>query len=200
MVATHGEHHVFYNAEDPRRRDRFFKITHGAIVEKPGFALTVDTDFRIGKVSQRYIGVPYLREATPFEYLARLRLFNLTFRDFIEFEGVIDEPGKEAIITSQEFINGQAAASDEVDVFMMERGFVPVPGVVAGRGNSMSYFRSHDDVAVFDTHGQNFLISGMRMVPIDALIVYADEDLAAFLSMPEGERLAEIGIWKSRIC
>ena len=58
-----------------------------------------------------------------------------------------------------------------------ERGFVPVPGVVAGRGNSMSYFRSHDDVAVFDTHGQNFLISGMRMVPIDELIVYADEDL-----------------------
>ena len=111
-------------------------------MDHAGFALTVDTDFHIGKVSQRYIGVPYLREATPFEYLARLRLFNLTFRDFIEFEGVIDDPGKEAIITSQEFINGQAAASDEVEAFMTERGFVAVPGVVAGRGNSMSYFYS----------------------------------------------------------
>ena len=199
VVDTHGEHHVFYNAEDPRRRDRFFKITHGAVLDQAGFALTVDTDFHIGKVSQRYIGVPYLREATPFEYLARLRLFNLTFRDFIEFEGVIGDPGKEAIITSQEFINGQAAASDEVEAFMTERGFVAVPGVVAGRGNSMSYFRRHDDVAVFDTHGQNFLISGMRMVPIDALIIYADEDLSAFLSMPEEERLAEVGIWRSRI-
>jgi len=67
LVAPHGEHHVFYNAEDPRRRDRFFKITHGAVLDHAGFALTVDKDFHIGKLSQRYIGVPYLREATPFE-------------------------------------------------------------------------------------------------------------------------------------
>ncbi len=150
-------------------------------------------------MTQRYIGVPYLREATPFEYLARLRLFNLTFRDSIEFEGVIDAPGEEAIVTSQRFINGEAATSAEVERFMIERGFVAVPGVVAGRGNSMSYFRSHDSLAVFDTHGQNFLISGSRLLPIDALIVYADEDLAAFLAMPAAERLAEIGVWTSQM-
>lgn len=199
MRGTYGEHHVFYNAEELKGRDRFFKITHGAEAARPGFALTVDTDFHIGKVTQRYIGVPYLREATPFEYLARLRLFNLTFRDSIEFEGVIDEPGKEAIVTSQLFINGQAATDDEVEAFMGERGFVSVPGVTAGRGNSMSYFREGDHVAVFDTHGQNFLISGHRMIPIDALIVYADDDLSAFLSMPKEERLAEVGFWTTQI-
>ncbi len=126
-------------------------------------------------------------------------MFNLTFRDSIEFEGVIDAPGEEAIVTSQRFINGQAATSAEVEPFMIERGFVAVPGVVAGRGNSMSYFRSHDGVAVFDTHGENFLISGSRTLPIDALIVYADEDLSAFLSMPGAERLAEIGVWSSQM-
>jgi hypothetical protein len=166
---------------------------------KPGFALTVDTDFRIGKITQRYIGVPYLREATPFEYLARLRLFNLTFRDFIELEGVIDDSGQEAIVTSQEFINAHAATNAEVEAFMTQRGFVVVPGVVAGRHNSISYFRDHDDVAVFDTHGQNFLVSGQRTIPIDALITYADEELSAFLSMPAEERLDEIGIWKSQL-
>jgi hypothetical protein len=195
VVATHGEHHVFFNAEELQGRDRFFKITHGAEPEQPGFALTVDTDFHLGKVTQRYIGVPYLREATPFEYLSRLRLFNLTFRDSIEFEGVIDSPGKEAIITSQLFINGNAATSDEVAAFMTGRGFVSVPGVTAGRGNSISYFRDHDHLAVFDTHGQNFLISGQEMIPIDALIVYADDDLSSFLSMSEKERLAEVGFW-----
>ena len=191
VVDTHGEHHVFYDAVE---RDRFFKITHGVDPEKPGFALTVDTDFRIGKASQRYIAIPYLRAATPFEYLSRLRLFNLTFRDFIEFEGVIDEPGHEAIVTSQEYINGSAATNGEVAEFMSKLSFGQVPGVVAGRNESISYFRAHDSVAVFDTHGQNFIVSGARMVPIDALITYANEELARFLSMPEEERLKEIGL------
>ncbi|MEO7724316.1 MAG: hypothetical protein ABIU29_06465 [Chthoniobacterales bacterium] len=143
--------------------------------------------------------MPYLRDATPLEFLARLRLFNLTFRDFIEVERVVVDPGREAVITSQQFINGHAATGEEVAVFMTQRRFSEVPGVSAGRRDSTSYFRRRDSVAVFDTHGENFLISGRRMVPIDALIAYADEDLAAFLGMPEDERLAEVGFLKSAI-
>ena len=150
-------------------------------------------------MTQSYIGVPFLREATPFEYLARLRLFNLTFRDFIEVEAVIDEPGREAIIISQEFINGNAATAEEVEAFMQQREFAPVPGVAAGRRNSMSYFRRRDQLAVFDTHGENFLVSGQRMIPIDALITYADVDLSRFLAMPEETRLAEVGVLISPI-
>src|SRR5437667_6999855 len=66
VEATHGEHHVFYDAA----KDRYFKITHGAELNTPGFALTVTAEFHIGKKTQCYIGVPKLREATPFEYLA----------------------------------------------------------------------------------------------------------------------------------
>jgi len=82
---------------------------------------------------------------------------------------------------------------------MRQRDFVVVPGVTAGRRLSTSYFRPRDQVAVFDTHGENFLISGQSMVPIDALITYADDDLARFLSMSEEERVAEVGVWISPI-
>jgi len=104
VEATHGEHHVFYDAV----RERYFKITHGVEHNTPGFALTVTVEFHLGKKTQRYIGVPKLREATPFEYLARLRLFNLTFQDDVQIEGVITEPGKAAIVISQRPIEGAA--------------------------------------------------------------------------------------------
>ena len=79
-----------------------------------------------------------------------------TFTDFIDFAGVIDEDGKEAIVTSQPFVPGEASTDEEVAAFMAERGFAVVPQVVAGRRGSVSYFRESDHVAVFDTHGENF--------------------------------------------
>src|SRR5437762_261901 len=119
VEATHGEHHVFYDAV----KERYFKITHGVEHNAPGFALTVTAEFRIGKKTQRYIGVPKLREATPFEYLARLRLFNLTFQDDVQVEGVITEPGKAAIVISQRPIEGDAATESQVTEFMTSLGF-----------------------------------------------------------------------------
>lgn len=151
------------------------------------------TNFHIGKKTQRYIAVPFLREATPFEYLTRLQLFNLTFGEDIEIEGVIAEPGKEAIVISQLFNVGGAATPAQVEEFMAGLGFVPVPGVSAGKAKSISYFRARDSVAVFDTHGQNFLISGSEIVPIDGLIIVANKDLATYLTMPAEERVAELG-------
>jgi Serine/Threonine/Tyrosine Kinase found in polyvalent proteins len=143
--------------------------------------------------------VPYIREATPLEYLSRLQLFNRTFRDLIEVVGVIDQAGKEAIVTSQPRIKGGYADDEQVKKFMESRKFVMVQNVVAGRRNSVSYFREADRVAVFDTHGQNFLVSGARTGPIDALIITADDDLTAFLSMSPEERRDEIGKWTSQI-
>jgi hypothetical protein len=179
--------------------ESYFKVTHAIDSNAGGFALTVDTKFSIGKKTQKYFGVPYVREATPFEYLSRLQLFNRVFTDFINFQGVIDERGKVAIVTSQPFVPGRASTDDEVAAFMAERGFVVVPAVVAGRRDSVSYFREADNVAVFDTHGENFLTFGPTTAPIDALIIVADDDLAAFLSLSRAERRQEIGLWKSLI-
>jgi len=190
IEATHGEHHVYFDLE----RERYFKITHGVDAASAGFALTVDTDFRIGKRTQRYIAVPWLREATPLEYLARLQLFNLIFQDDIEIEGVIVEEGKQAFVVSQRYINGGNPATDaEVADFMARRGFVLLPGVTLGRGKSASYLHAGEAIAVFDTHGQNFLVSGPEITPIDALILRAGEDLLAYLSMSPAERAAETG-------
>ena len=175
------------------------KVTHAIDSDAGGFALTVDTKFLIGKKTQRYFGVPYVREATPFEYLSRLQLFNRTFSDFIDFQGVIDEPGKEAIVTAQPFVPGNASTDEEVAAFMAARGFAVVPGVVAGRRDSISYFRESDNVAVFDTHGENFLTFGPKTAPIDALIIVVDDDLSAFLKLPEKERREEVGRWTSLI-
>lgn len=186
---THGEHHVYY---DPVR-ERYFKITHGQELDSSGFALTVATNFTVGKKTQKYIAVPILREATPFEYLLRLQLFNITFQDSIEVEGVITETGKESIVISQRFINGKAATTAEVGDFMTKRAFGAVPGVTLGRGKSVSYFRASDAVAVFDTHGQNFLNSGSEIVPIDGLIIAAHEDLVTFLTLSPEERRQELG-------
>ena len=186
---------MYFDAES----ERYIKITHATDSGAGGFALTVDTRFKLGKQTQCYIGVPFLREATPLEYLSRLQLFNRTFRDLIDVVGVIDKAGKEAIVTSQPRIKGGYADEKQVREFMEARGFVMVPNVVAGRRNSVSYFREADRVAVFDTHGQNFLVSGARTGPIDALIITADEELTAFLSMPAEERRKEIGQWTSQM-
>ena len=52
-------------------------------------------------------------------------------------------------------------------------------------------------MAVFDTHGENFLTDGRRVAPIDALIVRADDDLHCFLTLDPRERAAEVGQWVS---
>ena len=174
------------------------KITHGWDRQKAGFALTVEATFGgFGKVTQNSLYTPRIREATPLEYLSRLRLFNVPFRDSVEVEGVIDEPGYEAIVISQRYITGSAASPSVVKEFMVRRGFAEVPGVIAGRKDSISYFRSEDRVAVFDTHPENFLTSGLETVPIDALIIHANDNLTSFLSLQAGERRAETGLWAS---
>jgi len=172
--------------------NRVFKITRG-------FGLTVDTDFIVGKKSQRWLGVPFVREATPLEYLERTLLFNQVFADEIRLEAVIQDANETAIVISQPVVRGRETTHPEIAVFMALLGFVLVGGVIAGRRDSASFFRETDGAAVFDTHGENFLTDGLRVAPIDALIIRADDDLRAFLRMPAAERRAEVGLWTSLV-
>lgn len=84
---------------------------------------------------------------------------------------------------SQPFIQGEPANESDVAEFMINRSFMPVPGVSLGKGDTVSYFRQSDGVAVFDTHGQNFLVSGSNIVPIDALIITASDELGTYLTL-----------------
>jgi hypothetical protein len=160
------------------------------------FGLTVGTNFHIGKRTQRYLGVPFVRQATPLEYLERLALFNELFGDDIRVAGVLAGP-EPAIVTTQPVIRGRDAAPDEITAFMGTLGFAEVPYVVAGRRDSASFFRAADSAAAFDAHGENVIAGTAGVAPIDLFVVRADEDLAAFLAMPPDERLAEFGEWVS---
>jgi len=180
-----AEHAVFF---DPASQI-YYKITRG-------FGMTVGTNFHIGKRSQRYLGLPFVRQATPLEYLERLGIFNEVFGDDIRIVGVIAGP-EPAIVTTQPVIHGRDATAAEITVFMSALGFAEVPGVIAGRRDSVSYFRASDGAAAFDAHGENVIASATGLAPIDLFVVHADEDLHAFLSMPAEDRFEEVGNWIS---
>jgi hypothetical protein len=145
--------------------------------------------------------VPYIRDAMPFEYLSRLVLFNRTFGDDIQLEGVICDPGRIAIVTSQPVIRGRAATPAEVHGAMQDWGFVVSDCPPLGRSNtaSLSFYSPDERIAVFDTHAANFLVNEGVVAPIDALITTMDESLEFYLSLASPERKKEIGKWTSLI-
>lgn len=151
--------------------------------------------------SQRWMCVPYIRDATPFEYLSRLVLFNRTFGDDIQIEGVICDPGRVAIVTSQPVIRGRAATPAEVEAQMNEWGFMVSDCPPLGRKNvaSLSFYNSEERIAVFDTHAANFLVGEGLVAPIDALITTMDEYLEFYLSLSATQRKKEIGQWTSQM-
>ena len=180
-----AEHAVYFDAE----LQAYVKITRR-------FGLTAGTDFRIGKRTQKYLAVPFARQATPLEYLERIVLFNEVFGDDIRFAGVIAGP-EPAIVTTQPVIRGRDAFPAEIVSFMAELGFAPLEDVVVGRRDSASFFRAADGVAAFDAHGENVLAGETGIAPIDLFVIRAGEDLRTFLEMPAADRLAEVGRWVS---
>lgn len=154
--------------------------------------MTVGTQFHIGKRSQKYLGIPFVRQASPLEYLERIVLFNELFGDDIRVVGFIAEP-EPAIVTTQPVIRGRDASPMEITAFMATLGFAPLEEVIVGRGDSASYFRAADGVAAFDAHGENVIAGQDGVAPIDLFVIRANDDLHAFLSLSTAERLAEIG-------
>ena len=183
-----AEHDVYQDTES----QRWSKVTkHGG--------LTVDEDWVLGKASQRWLAVPFVREATPLEYLVRMQLFNQTFGDDIRLEGLTRKSdGEFALLTSQPHVRGRPAENAETQAFMESLGFAAVPDVCAGRVDSSSFYRADDGVAVFDTHGENFFVFEGMVLPIDALILHASESLAQFLMMSPAERRREVA-FRSRL-
>ncbi|MCW5557861.1 MAG: hypothetical protein KIT22_08520 [Verrucomicrobiae bacterium] len=181
-----AEHNVFFDDAT----QRYFKLTIGG-------GLTIGSDYRIGKRSQRWLTLPFVREATPREYLERLALFNQVFGDDLRLEGVIADAEPPCVVTSQPVIHGRETTAAEIAHFLTRLEFQPVPGVVAGRHDSVSFYRPDDRVAVFDAHGENFLTDHGHVAPIDAFIIRVEGDLHAFLTLDPRERDAEIGRWVS---
>lgn len=155
----------------------------------------------MSKQTQRWMCVPYLRDATPFEYLSRVVLFNRTFGDDIQLEGIICDPGRVAIVTSQPVIKGRSVTPAESREFMLREGFCLSDCPPLGRSNtvSFSFYHAVEKIAVFDTHAANFLINEGVVAPIDALITTMEQSLEFYLSLSAEKRRKEIGEQTSRM-
>lgn len=127
-------------------------------------------------------GEAVLTKALPGEYLDRLLLANRIFDDDIRLTGVTYEAGGLAILTTQPTVVGEAATREEMAAYFVSRRFLPLPGYCAGHRGSLSFYRDLDQVGVFDAHPANFIrdLQGV-ILPIDAVVVQADDGLAALL-------------------
>ncbi len=127
-------------------------------------------------------GQPTLTHALPGEYLDRLILANQLFDDDIRLEGVTQETDGLVILTSQPTVIGSACTREEMVTYFEARRFALIPDFFAGYRGSLSFYRDLDQMAVFDAHPANFLRDRNGIIlPIDAVLVRADDELAASL-------------------
>jgi hypothetical protein len=156
-----GEEHRLWLAEDGQR---YFKATY------PGrFAFTIILN---------PAGFPDLADATPLEYLERLLLQNSIFGDTICLEGVAQEPGGTAVLTSQPHITGSDVSKAEILDFMARNWFKPLRNLHLGRPGALAFYRDLDEVAAFDAHPGNFVKDSQGiLMPIDLILLRARDEL-----------------------
>jgi hypothetical protein len=130
-----------------------------------------------------HAGIPDLADATPLEYLDRLILQNRVFGDSVCLEGIAQETGGTAIISSQLHVTGTEVVREEILNFMSPLRFKELRGLHLGRPGSLAFYRDLDEVALFDAHPGNFVKDTRGVVlPIDLILLHASEPLQQALS------------------
>ena len=147
-----GQEHDVYHHETT---DRYFKVTrNGVFGLSPGIELALvssDQDAR------RF----HLWEASPIDYLERLYLQNQLVPGLVRLEGIIDQPGDLAIVTSQPRFEILPATVAEIDAWFATLGFEKV--------TKSGYYRAEDNLAVFDAHDKNLLRFEDTLIPFDVI-------------------------------
>lgn len=175
------------SVSDQRQRLIRFARNHGLVLPKS--VLPRDFDhrgqehwvwFRGGrawKVTYRdQFGFSVTGNATPSDYLNRLRLQNEVFGDDIRLEGVIIEDGHLRVVTSQSAIFGRRPTDTEISQWLHTRGFEP-----ANVGSDLVWYRMGDNTLVADAHGGNLVLTDRGIVPIDLIIARPTGDLLTTL-------------------
>ena len=154
--ASGGEHQVWFNP----LRDNVSKETHG---------------YKYGYVPLENGSI---RNATPGEYLDRLALHDEHFGDSSMFSGIVQRPGGEIRIrTEQPWVEkAEAPSTEAIDRYMIDKGFSPHPTV-------QGMWQHPDGTIALDAERRNFAIDKNGNVqPLD-LMVRRFPEKAAF--MPE---------------
>lgn len=166
------EHRVWHDL----LQRRYWKATHAG-----RYGWKAALDFRFNKRTQEdepYIG---MGEALPLEYLVRLKLQNEIFADDIRLEACAIEKEGLAILTSQPFVKGRKPKPAAILEMMGIMGFERIPGLPANTESSFSFYRRADRISAFDAHTGNFLAAGKLVIPIDLVMVRADDAMHEYL-------------------
>ncbi len=154
-----GEHEVFH-------REGSQVVTKVTNRSQFGYVVDQDSDNKSNKFG--------LRPALPSEYLLRLGTQNLLFGDTISVEGIHQEKGKQAVIvTSQTEVDQGRPTQGEVNAFMSQCGFVPLPVemMLSQYANKPFWYRAADSVISADANPENFSrVSDDIIVPIDLIV------------------------------
>ncbi|SKB08724.1 hypothetical protein SAMN02745166_05008 [Prosthecobacter debontii] len=158
-----GEHTVHDSQENPQR---LFKVTH------PGTA-----GLSLQAVPGREGPMVMQEKGRLEDYLKRLILTNIVFKDDLRFEGVI--PGAlPSIVISQPVLNGPHPLPRDINAFLGQLGFERV--------DTRMWYRSSDGLALGDTSPNNFVIldDGRGIVPIDISIRFATPEMTEAWGYP----------------
>jgi hypothetical protein len=128
----------------------------------------------------------HLWEATPFQYLERLRLHNLLLPGLNRLEGVISQPDDLSIVTSQPRFDMVRVSTPEIDRWFEGQGFQKIA--------SAAYDRGVDNLGVFDAHDRNLIRAGNTLVPFDVIPCHPEGGFLAFIqeSLATGHSLVAV--------
>ena len=161
--------------------DRFFKVTRcGVFGLAPGIDLALvpaDQDAR------RF----HLWEATPGQYLERLRLQNLITPGLNRLEGILVEEDDLAICISQPRLELIDVNQAEIDDWFVTQGFQVI--------TTAAYYRADDNLGIFDAHDKNVVRSSVdpdTLIPFDVIPVQPDGGFLDFIreTLAQGQSLA----------
>lgn len=147
-----GQEHDFI-----RRGERIFKVTRNGIFGlSPGIELALVSS---AEDARRF----HLWEASPLEYLERLRLQNLLVPGINTLEGLILQPGGDlAIVTSQPRFDIVPVTTAEIDAWFSSQGFLKV--------TTAAYYREEDNLGIFDAHDKNLVrADDSILIPFDVI-------------------------------
>jgi hypothetical protein len=164
-VVRGGQEHDLFHDE---RNDRYFKVTrNGVFGFSPGIELALVSS---AQDARRF----HLWDATPLEYLERLRLQNLLVPGLNRLEGIIHQAhGELAIVTSQPRFEIIPVSAPEIDAWFAAGGFEKI--------TDSAYYRPEDNLGVFDAHDKNLVRAGEDLIPFDVIPCHPAGGFLAFI-------------------
>lgn len=151
-----------------KQGERVLKVTrNGVFGLSPGIELALVSS---AQDARRF----HLWEASPIEYLERLRLQNLLVPGLNRLEGLIHQAnGELAIVTSQPLFEIIPVSVAEIDAWFASRNFQKI--------TDSAYYRREDNLGVFDAHDKNLVRAGADLIPFDVIPCHPAGGFLAFI-------------------